>query len=93
MTRKSPIKHDVKQHLREGHVVHHYERGKGKAPRQVIGSTSRGGGYSVTLIGSGFSGDGQRSGGELPRRSVSGATEKHRSPSSDQTQEEVKKAW
>lgn len=54
MTRKSPIKHDVKQHLREGHVVHHYERGKGKAPRQVIGSTSRGGGYSVTLIGSGF---------------------------------------
>lgn len=35
--------------------MHHYERGDGKAPRQVIGATQRrgGGGYTVTLIGTG----------------------------------------
>ena len=50
--RRSPYRHDVKQHLREGHVVHHYKRGEGSAPRQVIGARSGGGGgYSVTVIG------------------------------------------
>ena len=51
MTRKSPFKHPVKQHLRRGKVVHHYERGEGKAPRLVIGSQSagRGGSYRVNV--------------------------------------------
>ncbi len=51
MTRKSPIKHPVKQHLREGKVVHHYERGSGKAPRLPIAHIRRGGGYTVTILG------------------------------------------
>jgi hypothetical protein len=55
MPRKSPIRHDVKQHLREGHVVHHYKRGEGKAPGSVIMSHSRGGGYQVTVEGGGRS--------------------------------------
>jgi hypothetical protein len=53
LARKSPIRHDVKQHTRLGHVVHHYKRGEGKAPRMIIGTQSRrGGNYVVTLTGS-----------------------------------------
>jgi len=52
VTRKSPIRHPVKPHLRAGVHVHRYERGEGKAPRQVIGSVGRGGGnYSVIVMG------------------------------------------
>lgn len=51
MTRKSPIKHPVKQHLRKGRVVHRYERGDGKAPRQSIGRVRKLGGYTVTVMG------------------------------------------
>jgi len=52
LARKSPIRHPVKPHLRAGVHVHRYERGEGKAPRQVIGSASkRGGGYTVTFMG------------------------------------------
>jgi hypothetical protein len=49
--RRSPIKHDVRAHQRQGRPVHHYERGEGKAPRAVIGSTSvgRGGTYRVNV--------------------------------------------
>jgi hypothetical protein len=50
LTRKSPFKHPVKQHLRKGRVVHHYERGEGKAPRVVIGSPrSVGASYRVNI--------------------------------------------
>lgn len=59
MTRKSPFRHPVKQHLREGKVVHHYERGKGKAPKPPIGEHTLSGsrwrvtraGHSVTVAG------------------------------------------
>jgi hypothetical protein len=52
VARKSPIHHAVKPHIRNGVHVHRYERGEGKAPRQVIGAASkRGGGYTVTFIG------------------------------------------
>ena len=50
MTRKSPIRHPVKPHLRAGVHVHRYERGDGKAPHVVIGSQSaRGGTYRVNV--------------------------------------------
>jgi len=39
MKRKTPYRHSVKQHIREGRVVHRYERGKGKKPRVVIGAS------------------------------------------------------
>lgn len=53
MARKSPIKHDVKQHTRNGKLVHHYERGSGKAPRVAIGRVHRSSGarFTVTLMG------------------------------------------
>jgi len=51
VTRKSPIRHPVKPHLRAGVHVHRYERGEGKAPRLVIGASHRGGSYSVIIIG------------------------------------------
>ncbi len=44
LTRKAPYRHPVKQHRRQGVLVHHYERGKGKAPRETIGSRSLSGG-------------------------------------------------
>lgn len=52
MTRKSPIKHPVKQHLRKGRVVHHYERGSGKPPRVPIGRAVGGEArFTVTIMG------------------------------------------
>ena len=51
MTRKSPIRHPVKPHLRAGVHVHRYERGEGKAPKAVIGASRRGGSYSVIIMG------------------------------------------
>ena len=51
VTRKSPYKHPVKQHIRQGVVVHHYERGKGKAPRQTLGESSIGPRWRVTREG------------------------------------------
>ena len=50
MTRKSPIRHPVKPHLRAGVHVHRYERGEGKAPKAVIGTQAvRGGTYRVNV--------------------------------------------
>jgi hypothetical protein len=51
LARKSPIRHPVRAHRRAGVMVHHYERGEGKAPRAVIGSASvgRGGTYRVNV--------------------------------------------
>lgn len=51
MTRKSPVRHPVRTHIRNGVHVHRYERGSGKAPRAVIGtaSTHRGGVYRVNV--------------------------------------------
>lgn len=51
MARKSPYHHPVKQHLRKGKTVHHYERGEGKAPRLVIGAKTvqSGGTYRVNV--------------------------------------------
>ena len=53
--RAHPIKHEVKQHYRAGVRVHHYVRGEGSAPRQVIGARSIGSGptYSVSVRGGG----------------------------------------
>jgi hypothetical protein len=55
MPRRSPYRHPVKSHLREGRRVHKYVRGEGSAPRRVIGSHAGGGGYSVTVEGGGRS--------------------------------------
>jgi hypothetical protein len=49
LTRKSPYKHDVKQHLRKGHVVHHYKRGDGKPERRVIGAKTHGARFRVNV--------------------------------------------
>lgn len=43
----------MKQHIRRGRLVHHYERGEGKAPRRVIGSVGGGARFTVTVMGGG----------------------------------------
>lgn len=51
MTRKSPIKHNVKPHERAGIQVHKYERGKGSRPtkRTVVRPRPGSPDYTVTL--------------------------------------------
>ena len=51
MTRKSPIKHEVRPHERSGITVHKYERGKGGKPsrRTVVRPRLGSPDYLVTL--------------------------------------------
>jgi hypothetical protein len=65
--RAHPIAHEVKQHYRAGVRVHHYERGSGKAPRQVvIGSKNWGVHYRATVSGGGHHESFSVAAGSLP---------------------------
>ena len=60
MTRRSPIRHQVHEHYRDGQLIHDYKRGKGKREekqRRVVGSTPRG--FTVMLNGQSFRSDAQ----------------------------------
>ena len=45
MPRKSPIRHDVSGHYRDGKYIDHYERGEGERPKtpHKVGRQPRGG--------------------------------------------------
>lgn len=57
MTRKTPYKHPVKNHVRSGAKVRNYERGKGKKPKVFsIKRQGRGGvNYGVQIFHAGGS--------------------------------------
>jgi hypothetical protein len=62
MTRKTPIRHTVKSHTRQGVPIDSYERGKGNRPkkrnrtrpRRVVGATANSRSFTVRLDGQVF---------------------------------------
>lgn len=62
MTRKSPIEHPVKGHIRSGKLIKKFKRGSGKNPEPVkrvtkaprrVGKPVKGATFKVTMIGKG----------------------------------------
>jgi hypothetical protein len=51
--RAHPIAHEVKQHIRAGVRVHHYERGSGKAHPVIIGAGSPMGAHYRAIVSGG----------------------------------------